>query len=61
MGLLKKKTSVTLTPAGLECLAEIARGLGLSRSAALEVIVRQFDPRLPVHEEPKSEFPKGKP
>ena len=59
MGLLKKKTSVTLTPAGLECLAEIARGLGLSRSAALEVIVRQFDPRLVKNQKP--ELLEGKP
>jgi Ribbon-helix-helix protein, copG family len=41
MGVLKKKTSVTLTPVAVERLAEIASGLGLSRSAALEVILRQ--------------------
>lgn len=41
---LKRRTSVMLTREVLDRLGEIAKSLGVSRSAALEVIVRQFDP-----------------
>ncbi len=51
MGYERKLTSVRLTVPGLNRLAEIAKVLGVSQSAVLEIAIRQFDPRLPVREE----------
>jgi Ribbon-helix-helix protein, copG family len=44
MGYERKLTSVRLTVEALDRLAEVARGLGISRSAALEIAIRQFTP-----------------
>jgi hypothetical protein len=40
---VKQKTSVTLSQEALKILARIAKRLGISKSAALEVIIRQSD------------------
>jgi hypothetical protein len=44
MGLMKRQTSVTLSVVALDRLADAARSLGISRSAALEIAIRQFTP-----------------
>ena len=41
---LKRATSVMLSVVALDRLAEIAKSLGISRSAALEIAIRQFIP-----------------
>lgn len=40
-GMTKKKTSVTLSDEAIRLLDEIAKKMGLSKSSALEIIVRE--------------------